>query len=65
VFIAQCCVFRANEEEMYISLRCLFVYIETERERDYKRAMERISFFKKIRVVESEKETTPEGTNIS
>lgn len=51
---------------MYISLRCLFVYIETERERDYKRAMERISFFKKIREMKSEKETTPEGgMNIS
>ena len=45
VFIAQCCVFRANEEEMYISLRCLFVSRQRERERDYKRAMGRISFF--------------------
>jgi hypothetical protein len=51
---------------MYISLRCLFVYIERERERDYKRAIERISFFKKIREMKSEKETTPEGgMNIS
>ena len=45
---------------------CLYRERETEREREITNARWRgFHFFKKIRVVESEKETTPEGTNIS